>query len=214
MSKSKKQVAISVYKRLKDEYPNARCTLDNLHPHHFLYANIISPQVNDEMANMVSTKLWNEYEGTETISEAPLEKIKEIIRPAGFYNVKAKHIKESAKLLINEFDSELPDTVEELIQFPGIGRKTALVILAEVFNKVEGIVIDTHNIRIAQRLGLTDKKTPEAIENDLRKLLHKRMWRKWSSLMVFHGREICTARSPRCGECALLDLCEYENKNL
>jgi endonuclease-3 len=198
-----------IYDILLREYPDAACTLNIITPEFFLFSNILSPQCTDKVANSVAKALYDRFKTAEAVSNASLDEIKEIVHPCGMHNVKSKHIKESAQLLVNKYDGKLPDTVESLRDFPGIGRKTALVILHEVFRKNEGLVIDTHNIRIANRIGLTDSQDPVKVEKDLMKVVPKDKWRMWSHLMVAHGRKLCLAQNPKCLECPIKDLCEF-----
>jgi endonuclease-3 len=206
--------AARIFDILSKEYEDACCTLKLINPRQFLFANILSPQTTDKVVNEISVKLCDEFKTTKKIAAAEVVDIEKIIKPAGFYHVKAKHIKQSAKLLINKFDGKLPSNLNELQEFSGIGRKTALVILSEVFDKIEGIVIDTHNIRIANRLKLVNTDNPDKIEKKLISLIPKSNWRQWSHLMVFHGRDICRSRNPLCGECPIFDLCPSGKKFL
>lgn len=203
-----------VYEALTAEYPSARCTLNRKNPQQFLFANILSPQCTDIVANQVSDALWKEFGTLDGIADAKVEKIEKVIKPCGMNRVKSRHIHASANLLRGEFNGDVPRTLDELMQFPGIGRKTGLVIMLEVYGIVEGIIIDTHNIRIAQRVGLTDSKSAENIEKDLIDVVPREYWPLWSHLMVFHGREYCTARNPRCDECPILEYCEYGQENI
>ncbi|MBN2100480.1 endonuclease III [Candidatus Dojkabacteria bacterium] len=206
---TKKDRAAKIYGVLRREYKDACCTLLFDSPQQFLFANILSAQCTDDVASRVSIALMKKFGGAEGIAKASLSSISEVIRPAGFYNVKSRYIKKTAKLLVDEFNGELPNNLDDLKKFSGIARKTGLVILGEVFNKVEGIVIDTHNIRLAKRLGLTKHESAEKIEKDLMKLLPRTKWRMWSHLMVFHGRKICIARSPKCQECLICEYCDF-----
>lgn len=198
-----------IYQLLLREYPDASCTLNVINPEFFLFSNILSPQCTDKVANSVAKDLYERFKTVEHVADADLEEIKAIVHPCGMHNVKSKNIKNSAKLLLNKFGGTLPDTLVKLQEFPGIGRKTALVILHEIFRKNEGIVIDTHNIRISSRIGLTNSQDPVQVEKDLMKLVPKENWRMWSHLMVAHGRKLCLAQNPKCTECPIKDLCEY-----
>ena len=209
MDNGLKERSRMVYESLSSEYPSARCTLELRNPQQFLFANILSPQCTDAVANQVSDALWEKFETVDGIADAKVEKIEKVIKPCGMNRVKSKHISASARLLREKFNGNVPRTMEELTQFPGIGRKTALVILLEVYGIVEGIIIDTHNIRIAQRVGMTREQSAEKIERDLQGIVSRKYWRMWSHLMVFHGREYCTARNPRCEECPILEYCDY-----
>lgn len=210
ISEKKKRV-VKIYKILQKEYPDAHCTLGNHSHDQFLFANILSSQCTDQIASRVSKDLMKKFGGAEGVAKASLKQIADVIRPAGFFNVKSKYIKKSAQLLITEYDGILPRTLDNLMKFPGIARKLGLVILGEVYNKVEGIVIDTHNIRLAKRIGLVSPRTKSAdkIEKPLLKLLPRSKWRMWSHYMVYHGRAVCVARKPRCEGCVINELCRY-----
>lgn len=198
-----------VYDRLVQEYPDVRCTLDYVDGPQFLFANILSPQCTDIVANQVSRDLHKAFPTLDAIVQAGEVDIQEVIRPCGMYRVKSRHIKGSARLLLRRYGGELPQTMGELVKFPGIGRKTALVILQEVFDIVEGIIIDTHNIRIAHLIGFTSEKSADKIERDLMEIVPRKYWKLWSHLMVHHGRAVCIARNPKCSECVICDVCEF-----
>jgi endonuclease-3 len=204
-----KERAGKIYRILRKHYPEAKCSLVNIDPTQFLFSNILSPQTTDVTVNRVVMEIWKKYGDAESLMNAKLTDLEKIVKPAGMYRMKSKRIKASARILMEEFGGVLPGELENLRKFPGIARKTSLVILTEVFNKIEGIIIDTHNIRIAQRLGLTTNKGADAIEKDLMKLLPRTAWKMWSHTMVFHGRALCTARKPRCADCPVRKLCEY-----
>ena len=206
---TKKDKAQKVFKILRKYYPDARCTLQYLTPEEFLISNILSPQCTDTVVNAVTGKLWKKFGNITNLSKTKIPVIEKIIRPCGLFHNKAKSISKSTKLLVEKYNGRLPNTLSELTKFPGIGRKTALVILTEAFGVIEGIIIDTHNIRIAKRIGLSKKKDAFEIEKDLMKILPRDKWRMWSHLMVFHGRKLCTSRSPKCSCCPIRDLCNY-----
>lgn len=211
---NKRSKAARIYEILSKEYEDACCTLKFENPHQFLFANILSPQTTDEAVNKISHKLCSAFETTRALAEADLEEIQSIIKPLGFYKVKSRYIKESAQLLVNKFKGELPSDIKQLQEFTGIGRKTALVILKVVFDKIEGIIIDTHNIRIVNRIGFVDTDDTDRIEETMMKLLPKDIWGQWSDLMVFHGRALCTAQNPECSECPILKHCNYGQSNI
>ncbi|MFH1547341.1 MAG: endonuclease III [bacterium] len=198
-----------IYGILLREYPDAHCTLDVISPEFFLLSNILSPQCTDRVANSVALKLYDKYDSVDNVSTADIDSIRNIVQSCGLHNVKSKNIKESAQLMTNKYNSTLPDTMEKLMEFPGIGRKTALVILHEIYKKNEGIVVDTHNIRIANRIGITVSKDPIKVEKDLTKVVPEDGWRMWSHLMVAHGRSKCVAQNPKCEQCPIRELCEY-----
>jgi endonuclease III len=203
-----------IYDRLLSTYPDVHCTLDNISPTQFLLASILSPQCTDVTANRVSKELWKKYPTIGKIASAPPDKIAAIVKPCGMYRVKSRYIQDSAKKLIAGFAGVVPHTLKDLMTFPGVGRKVALVILLEVHGIVEGIIIDTHNIRLANRLGLSTARDPVKLEKHLMKIVARTHWMLWSHLMVFHGRACCTARNPNCRECPVLSDCMYDKKNL
>ena len=201
-----------VYERLLERYPDARCTLDIESPERFLFINILSPQCTDKVANRVAVALWDKYANVNEIADAPINELERVIHDCGMYRVKARHIKATAMLLVTKFNGKVPKNLDQLQEFPGIGRKTGLVIMQELFGEVHGIIIDTHNVRIAQRIGLTKEKDPVKIERDLMEIVPKKYWSLWSHLMVFHGRDLCPARNPKCDKCPIADVCEYGQK--
>jgi len=208
---TKKERAENIYRILEKTYPDARCTLNVGTPERFLFANILSPQCTDIVVNKVVKLLWEKYPMVESIIEARRSDLERHVRPCGLQKVKSRNLMKSAEMLVNEYGSKLPHDLKELVRFPGIGRKTALVILSEAFGITDGIIVDTHNIRIASRAGLTIKKDAAGVEKDLLKIVPRDRWRMWSHLMVFHGRAVCTARNPKCSECPIRNLCDFEN---
>lgn len=204
-----KERAENIYRILEKAYPDARCTLDVGTPERFLFANILSPQCTDIVVNKVAKRLLKEYPEIGALAGADVSDLIQIIRPCGLQNVKSRNLMNSAKMLVEDHGGKLPSDLDLLTRFPGIGRKTALVILSEAFGIVDGIIVDTHNIRIANRVGLTGKKNADSVEKDLMKVIPEDNWRMWSHLIVFHGRNCCTARNPKCPECPVADFCEY-----
>ncbi len=199
--------AIEILSRLKNAYPNARCTLNFETPIQLLVATILSAQCTDERVNKVTAKLFKKYSTAQEFAEAPLKNLEEIIRSAGFYHQKAKSIQGACKIIVEQHGGIVPDSLQELVQLPGVGRKTANVVLGNAFGKNIGVVVDTHVGRLSRRLGLTSEKNPEKIERDLIQIIPRGEWTLFSHLMIEHGRKICFARSPRCRECFLHDLC-------
>ncbi len=210
----KRKRAIRIYDGLLKQYPDVRCTLDNNTPQQFLLSAIMSPQTTDINTNAVSKVLWERYPTLDALSNAPLGDLENAIRSIGLYKVKSRAIQLAAQRLLVDYGGSVPDTLEELMKFKGVGRKVALVVLQEVHHKVEGIIIDTHNIRIAHRFCLSISNDAARIEKDCMEILPKDRWALWSHLMVAHGRALCTARSPRCFECPVIDDCYYPCKNI
>lgn len=199
--------AIEVLNRLKKAYPNAMCTLDFKTPVQLLVATILSAQCTDERVNKVTPGLFRNYPTAHDLATAPIEKLEKIIRSTGFYHQKAKSIQESCKIIVEEYDGKVPDSLEKLVRLPGVGRKTANVVLGNAFGKNVGVVVDTHVSRLSRRLGLTQEKNPEKIEKDLMRKIPRNNWTLFSHLLIEHGRKVCIARSPRCEECFLSDVC-------
>lgn len=193
---------------LRNEYPAVEGTgLRYSTALDLLVAAILSAQCTDERVNAVTETLFAKYRTPDDYVQAPTEELEGIIRSTGFYRRKAKLIQAAAKRLIDEFSSEVPRTIEALTRLPGVARKTANIVLSSAFNVVEGIAVDTHVLRLARRLGLSQQKNREKIERDLMDSFNKAYWFELSNLLIAHGRRICTARSPRCEECVLKALC-------
>ena len=197
---------------LEKRYKDANCSLNHKNPFELLVATILSAQCTDDRVNIVTKKLFNAYKTPYDFANADLEKLKEIIKPTGFYNNKAKNIKEMSKILVEKYNAEIPDKIDELVTLPGIGRKTANVVLG-IFFEPQGIVVDTHVKRISKRLSLTDSDDPEKIEQDLTKIIPKKIWDRFSHQMIHFGREICKARKPDCEKCEIKDICSFYNNS-
>lgn len=193
---------------LEDEYPEVVGTaLEYESPHQLLISTILSAQCTDKRVNKVTKRLFNKYPTLESISNASLKGLEKIIKSTGFYHNKAKYIKQVAEILINEYNSELPREISELTKLPGVGRKTANVVLSNAFGINQGIAVDTHVKRLSKRLEFTENENPDKIEKDLMDLFSRDRWPEINSLLITHGRRICTARNPVCGECVLSDYC-------
>ncbi len=203
-----------VIPRLKKEYPDAATELNWSNPLELLVATILSAQTTDVRVNQVTEKLFERYRTATDYAEADPERLEEEIRPTGFYRNKARSVRGMARVLVEDYDGEVPRTMPELVALPGVGRKTANVVLGNAFDANEGIVVDTHVRRLSNRLGLTDNKDPEKIEQDLLEIVPEQDRTLFSHLLIFHGRRICKARRPDCPNCSLNDICpsafEYE----
>jgi len=193
---------------LKKEYPGVKIALHYSDPLELLIATILSAQCTDKQVNGVTKNLFKKYRTLQDYIKTPQEELEKDIYSTGFYRNKAKNIKKLSKLLVNEFDSKVPDTMEALLTLPGVARKTANIVLSGAFGKIDGIAVDTHVKRIAFRLGLTANTNPEKIEKDLMKIIPKNNWDIFTLLLIHHGRKVCNARKPLCGECVLNKLCK------
>jgi len=192
---------------LKAEYPDARTELDWSNPLELLVATILSAQTTDVQVNRVTESLFAKYRKAEDYADADPGVLEEDIRPTGFYRNKARSLRGMASALVEEHGGEVPRTMAELVALPGVGRKTANVVLGNALGVNEGIVVDTHVSRVSNRLGLTDNRDPIKIEQDLIKVVPEGDWTIFSHLLIFHGRRTCRARKPDCPNCVLNDIC-------
>jgi endonuclease-3 len=199
--------ASEVFARLSREYPDAHCALDFSTPYQLLVATILSAQCTDTRVNMVTPALFRKYPTAASLAAAKPEELEAIIRSTGFFRSKAKNLIGMATTVTDKHHGTLPPDMDELVQLPGVGRKTANVLLGNAFGMNEGVVVDTHVSRVSQRLGLTTSTDPVKIEQDLMPLFPREQWAKLSHLLVWHGRAGCVARSPRCADCVLNDIC-------
>lgn len=204
-----KKEAIEIIEILKKTYPDAKCSLDFTTPFEMLVAVILSAQCTDERVNKTTPSLFSKYSTPEDFVKMPLETLEELIHPCGFYKNKAKNIKATAEKVVKDFDGKVPETMEELLTLPGVGRKTANVVMLEAFNKPQGVAVDTHAKRLSNRIGFSNKDTPEKIEQDLLKLFPYEYLKDINHLLIYHGRAICTARSPKCENCPVREHCRY-----
>ena len=193
--------------RLKAEFPDARTELDWKNPLELLVATMLSAQTTDVQVNRVTQSLFAKYRTAEDYAHADPSELEEDIRPTGFYRNKARSLRNMAGALVEEHEGEVPGTMQELVALPGVGRKTANVVLGNAFGVDEGIVVDTHVRRVSGRLGLTENKDPVKIEQDLMKVVPEEDWTVFSHLLILHGRRTCKARKPDCPNCILNDIC-------
>lgn len=204
----RRERALEVVGRLQVEYPDARCELDHENAYQLLAATILSAQCTDARVNMVTPALFARYPTPEDLAGARQEEVEELIRSTGFFRNKARSLLGMAAALVERHGGEVPRTMAELVELPGVGRKTANVVLSNAFGKAEGVVVDTHVKRIAGRLGFTKETDPERVERDLMKLFPREYWGALEHLLIFHGRRVCKAQRPRCGDCVVADLCQ------
>ena len=209
----KKDIAIKIINILKETYPDAKCSLNFTTPFEMLVAVILSAQCTDERVNKTTPNIFSKYSTPMDFVQMPLETLEDLIHPCGFYKNKAKNIKLTAQKLVDEFDGKVPDTMKELLSLPGVGRKTANVVMLEAFNKPQGIAVDTHAKRLSNRIGFSNEETPEKIEQDLLKLFPYEYLKDINHILIYHGRAICTARSPKCDKCPIKDYCKYYSKS-
>ena len=198
--------APEVNRRLAQEYPDARCALDYDSPLQLLIATVLSAQCTDERVNSVTPELFARYPEAADYASAQRSDLESILRPLGFQRAKAGHLLGIGEKLVADFEGQVPRTVKELTSLPGVGRKTALVVLGNAFG-IPGLTVDTHFSRLMQRLGLTGEKTPVKIERDIAKLVPEEEWTMFSHRVIFHGRQVCHARTPECDACVLRDMC-------
>lgn len=205
--KARRERAAEIFQILEKEYPEAETALNHENPFQLAVATILSAQCTDERVNMVTPELFRRFPDPEALAEAPLEEVEEIIHSTGFFRNKARNIVGMASAVLEEHDGQLPRSIQGLTALPGIGRKTANVILGNAFGIDEGVVVDTHVKRLAGRMGLTRETTPEKVERDLMEIFPREDWTLLSHLLILHGRAVCPARKPRCGECPVAHLC-------
>lgn len=206
---TKKQTEIikGIIERLSKLYGNRTIALKFANPLELLIATILSAQANDETVNRVTETLFKKYNSAYAYATAPIEELQQDIKSINYYRTKAKTIKACCQKLIESYNGQVPASMEELLKLPGVGRKTANVVLSFAFKNNEGIVVDTHVARVAQRLGLTKNKKPDLIEKDLMALFERELWDDISNWLIWHGRVRCKAKNPDCPHCELLDLC-------
>lgn len=211
MIANKKALTDEIIKRLRKAYPDAHCALEHSNPFELLIATILSAQCTDARVNIVTADLFRKYRGPQDFINVPQEELEIDIHSTGFFRNKAKNIQAASRRLIDIYSGNIPQTMDEILTLAGVARKTANVVLGNAFGIASGVVVDTHVSRLSQRLGLTTQTTPEKIEKDLEKLLPKGDWIMFPHWMIFHGRQICIARKPKCTECVLADICpSYE----
>ncbi len=204
----KKNDVINIIEILKNTYPDAKCSLDFETPFELLIAVILSAQCTDDRVNKTTPSIFAKCSTAEDFANIPLSELEDLIHPCGFYKNKAKNIKLTAQKILDKFDGKVPDNMEDLMSLPGVGRKTANVIMLEAFNKPQGIAVDTHVKRLSNRIGLSAKNEPEKIEQDLLKQIPKEYYKDVNHIFIWHGRNTCTARSPKCESCSIQKYCK------
>ncbi len=206
----KRLLAKEVFNRLSEIYKNPKIDLEFDNPFELLIETVLAAQERDEKVNSIRKKLFSKFKSPEDFAKAPIEDIKEAIKSASFYNKKANMIKEISTILVKKYYSEVPNTEEELVLLPGVGKKTANMVLANAFN-IPAIAVDRHVHRIVQRLGLDENKDPDKTTEHLKSMIEKEHWTKFYLLLLRHAKEICVAKTPKCDMCILKDICKYAN---
>jgi len=205
--KAKLERAANIYQILDETYPDAHCALTHRNPFELAAATILSAQCTDVRVNQVTPNLFKKFPTPEKLAVAAQEEVEELIRSTGFFRNKAKSLIGLAQGLVDKHNGKVPDEMNVLIKLPGIGRKTANVILGNAFGKNEGMVVDTHIKRLSKRMGFTTKDSPEQVEPDLMKLFPQETWTQLAHILIFHGRQVCNARKPKCADCPVASLC-------
>lgn len=202
-----REQAALVVEGLKRDYADAVCALEHTSPFQLLIATILSAQCTDERVNIVTRELFKKYPSAKSLAAAPIEKIETLVQSTGFFRNKAKNIKECSQQLVDKYGGEVPQELDKLVLLPGVGRKTANVVLGTCFGIASGVVVDTHVGRLSQRLGLTQEEDPVKIERDLMAQLPEEEWIMFSHRMIHHGRRVCNARKPKCEGCNFAEIC-------
>ena len=204
MKKDSKKIIELMRKR----YPDATCSLDFTTPFEMVVAVMLSAQCTDERVNKTTPNIFSKYSTPKDFADIDIKELEDLIHPCGFYKNKAKNIKACAEKIVNDFNGEVPHTMEELVTLPGVGRKSANVVMLEAFGEAKGIAVDTHCKRISNKMGLSKESEPEKIEQDLLKVFSKEDYKDVNHLFLWHGRNTCIARKPKCSECVVKDMCE------
>jgi endonuclease-3 len=203
---SKKTRAKAIYKILSETYPNVRCELDYKNPFQLLVATVLSAQCTDKRVNQTTPTLFKKYPNAKKMAAADIRDLQQLVKSTGFYRAKAKNIKSLSQKISTDFNGQVPNQLEELITLPGVGRKTANVVLGHGFN-IPGLTVDTHFGRLSRRFGWSDKKDPVKVEFEVAELIPKKEWTNLSQRLIWHGRRVCHSRKPACGACVIAKLC-------
>ena len=207
-----KERVSTVLRVLNRTYPEAHCALTHVDPFQLLMATILSAQCTDECVNRVTPALFQRFPTAERMAEADPAVLEKAIHPTGFFRAKTRSLLGASRRLAEDFGGRVPQTMEELLRLPGVARKTANVVLGTAYGIASGVVVDTHVIRISQRLGLSRHQNPVKIEQDLMRLIPGKQWIAFSHQVIFHGRRICEARKPKCAQCPLMDVCVFPDR--
>ena len=208
-----KKDAIIIIETLKKMYPDAKCSLDFSTPFQMLVSVVLSAQCTDERVNKTTPSIFSKYSTPQDFADMDIELLEELIHPCGFYKTKAKNLKRTAQILVEKYDGIVPNNMEDLMSLPGVGRKSANVIMLEAFDLPQGIAVDTHCKRIANRLGFSSQSDPAKIEQDLLKVIPKEYYKDVNHIFIWHGRNVCTSQKPKCDSCKLQQYCKYNKSN-
>lgn len=208
-----KKDAIIIIETLKEMYPEAKCSLDFSTPFQMLVSVVLSAQCTDERVNKTTPSIFSKYSTPQDFADMDIELLEELIHPCGFYKTKAKNLKRTAQILVEKYDGIVPNNMEDLMSLPGVGRKSANVIMLEAFDLPQGIAVDTHCKRIANRLGFSSESDPAKIEQDLLKVIPKEYYKDVNHIFIWHGRNVCTSQKPKCDSCKLQQYCKYNKSN-
>jgi endonuclease III len=206
-STPEKRHAAQIVRALRRDYPDVTCALEHANPLQLLIATILSAQCTDERVNTVTRTLFRKYPAAADLAVLPLPKLEQEIRSTGFFRNKSKSIQACCQQLVDRYEGEVPDDMDRLVELPGVGRKTANVVMGTAFRQATGVVVDTHVTRISRRLGMTRESTAEKIERDLMAVLPKKEWIDFSHRVIHHGRQVCQARKPQCSTCGMQSFC-------
>ena len=208
-----KKDAIIIIETLKKMYPDAKCSLDFSTPFQMLVSVVLSAQCTDERVNKTTPGIFSKYSTPQDFADMDIELLEELIHPCGFYKTKAKNLKRTAQILVEKYDGIVPNNMEDLMSLPGVGRKSANVIMLEAFDLPQGIAVDTHCKRIANRLGFSSESDPAKIEQDLLKVIPKEYYKDVNHIFIWHGRNVCTSQKPKCDSCKLQQYCKFYKSN-
>lgn len=208
--KMNKDNAKKIIEILKKTYPDAKCSLNFNTPFELLIAVMLSAQCTDERVNKTTPNIFCKYNTPADFANIDINELEQLVHPCGFYKNKAKNIKETSKIILEKYDGQVPKTIDDLISLPGVGKKTANVIMLEAFNMPQGVAVDTHCKRLANRLGISKNTDPEKIEQDILALYSQKYYKDINHIFIYHGRKICKSRSADCENCPIKDYCDYE----
>lgn len=208
----KKEETEIIIKKLKEAYPDAKCSLNFETPFQMLFAVVLSAQCTDERVNKVTPEIFKRYPEAKDIANLSEAELETLIKSCGFYKTKSKNLKRTAEILVKDYNGKVPQSMEELIKLPGVGRKCANVIMLEAFNNPQGIAVDTHCKRVSNRVGFSNKSQPEKIEEELLKIIPKKYYKDVNHLFIWHGRKVCTAQNPKCDKCPIKEYCAMRKK--